>query len=98
MLRGPRRRGARRGPERAREDRKGVRELDAGKEYGFTDLDGRQPFFLGYVRGSLEEILARGGPANDEERWWLDAWRMQLGDQPEWRELCSRAEIALRGR
>ncbi len=68
------------------------------KEYGFTDLDGRQPFFLSYVRRSLEEILSSGGPADAEERWWLDAWRMQLGDQPEWRELCSRAEIALRGR
>ena len=32
------------------------------KEYGFTDLDGRQPFFLGY--GSLEVLrrVARGAP------------------------------------
>ena len=63
------------------------------KEYGFSDVDGRRPDWAGYVRRSIEEISARGGPRDGEERWWVEAWRMQLADQPGWTALF---EAALR--
>jgi NAD(P)-dependent dehydrogenase (short-subunit alcohol dehydrogenase family) len=36
--------------------------------YGFHDIDGRQPDWGHYFDGVVEEILARGGPRNDDER------------------------------
>jgi hypothetical protein len=60
-------------------------------EYGFTDIDGRRPDFLAYVRQSIEEIISRGGPSNAEERFWLNAWFMQLHAEPEWKLLMERA-------
>jgi len=61
------------------------------REYGFTDIDGRQPDFFDYVRRSLTEILDRGGPADAEEQFWVSAWYVQLKDQPEWTALMARA-------
>jgi NAD(P)-dependent dehydrogenase (short-subunit alcohol dehydrogenase family) len=57
------------------------------REYGFRDIDGRQPDFFAYVRRSLEEILDRGGPDNEEERFWVGAWHMQLHEEADWRAL-----------
>jgi NAD(P)-dependent dehydrogenase (short-subunit alcohol dehydrogenase family) len=61
------------------------------REYGFTDVDGRRPDFIAYVRQSIEEIISRGGPSNAEERFWLNAWFVQLHAEPEWEALMERA-------
>ncbi|MGH7016727.1 MAG: SDR family oxidoreductase [Caulobacteraceae bacterium] len=71
---------------------------ELAREYGFTDVDGRQPDWHGYIRRSMEEILARGGPADEGERRWLGAW-IAMKDEPGWGELITRAHAALeRGR
>jgi NAD(P)-dependent dehydrogenase (short-subunit alcohol dehydrogenase family) len=62
------------------------------REYGFTDIDGRQPDFFAYVRRSIEEILDRGGPSSEEERFWVNAWYLQLQAEPEWKTLMERAQ------
>jgi NAD(P)-dependent dehydrogenase (short-subunit alcohol dehydrogenase family) len=41
------------------------------KEYGFRDVDGRQPDFGSYFDRVVGEIVQRGGPANAEERFLL---------------------------
>jgi NAD(P)-dependent dehydrogenase (short-subunit alcohol dehydrogenase family) len=41
------------------------------KEYGFRDLDGRQPDFGAYFDRVVGEIVARGGPADADERFLL---------------------------
>jgi NAD(P)-dependent dehydrogenase (short-subunit alcohol dehydrogenase family) len=64
------------------------------REYGFTDIDGRQPHWHDFARRSLEEILARGGPADADERQWLEAWT-DLRDEPDWSELIVRVETTL---
>jgi NAD(P)-dependent dehydrogenase (short-subunit alcohol dehydrogenase family) len=38
------------------------------KEYGFRDVDGRQPDFGGYFDGVMARILQRGHAATDDER------------------------------
>lgn len=65
------------------------------REYGFTDLDGSQPHWNEFLRRTLEEILA-GGPANAEERWWIEACHGQLRHVPEWSDLIPRMAEALR--
>lgn len=65
------------------------------REYGLTDIDGRQPDFLDYVRRSLTEILDRGGPADEEEHFWVSAWHIQLKDEPQWSALMARARAHL---
>lgn len=50
------------------------------RHYGFTDLDGSQPHWGEYVTRSIEDILAHGGPADEGERFWIDAWYQQLRD------------------
>jgi len=62
------------------------------KEYGFTDIGGDTPDWGAYVARSLTEILDRGGPANDGERFWVDAWYVQLKAEPKWRPLMERIE------
>ena len=60
------------------------------KEYGFKDIDGRQPDWMGYVEISVNEILDRGGPADDDERFWVSAWHTQLKNEPRWQRLVDR--------
>ena len=67
------------------------------KDYGFTDVDGEKPSWGDYITTSLTEILDRGGPANDQERFWVAAWHSQLKAEPAWRPLMERIE-ALRRR
>ena len=43
------------------------------KEYGFDDIDGRRPDWIGYVERSCHEMLDAGGPTTGEERFWLAA-------------------------
>jgi NAD(P)-dependent dehydrogenase (short-subunit alcohol dehydrogenase family) len=66
------------------------------KEYGFTDADGRQPDWGAYVIRSVNDILDRGGPKDDEERFWLGAWYIALRDEPEHVALVTRMAAALR--
>jgi NAD(P)-dependent dehydrogenase (short-subunit alcohol dehydrogenase family) len=65
-------------------------------EYGFTDIDGRQPDFFAYVRRSVAEILDRGGPANAEEEFWINAWYVQLKDELDWKPMMDKARIHVR--
>ena len=44
---------------------------ELAKEYGFRDVDGRQPDWGTYITGVIENILARGGPADADERFLL---------------------------
>jgi NAD(P)-dependent dehydrogenase (short-subunit alcohol dehydrogenase family) len=62
------------------------------KEYGFTDIAGDQPSWGDYVTTSLTEILDRGGPSNDDERFWIGAWYSQLKGEPQWQPLMRRIE------
>jgi NAD(P)-dependent dehydrogenase (short-subunit alcohol dehydrogenase family) len=66
------------------------------KEYGFTDGDGRQPDWGGFVIGSVNEILDRGGPKTDEERFWIGAWYTSFRDEPQHAALVKRMAEALR--
>jgi NAD(P)-dependent dehydrogenase (short-subunit alcohol dehydrogenase family) len=68
------------------------------KEYGFTDADGRQPDWVGYVERSCTEILDRGGPSNDQERFWIGAWYIAFRDEPKWAALVARMGEALKSR
>lgn len=63
---------------------------ELAKEYGFTDVDGRSPDWWDFVRRSVGEILDRGGPQNDDERFWVTAWYQQLKDDPRFSQLCQR--------
>ncbi len=69
---------------------------ELAKEYGFTDIDGRKPDWWGYVRSSIAEILERGGPANEDETFWVDAWRSQLAADPRFADMCRQID-AVRG-
>lgn len=60
------------------------------REYGFDDIDGRRPDWWTYMENSLDEIVARGGPADDEERFWVAAWHTQLRDRPEYQALVAK--------
>src|SRR5919201_1653404 len=48
------------------------------KEYGFQDIDGRQPDWGGYIARTVAEILDRGGPTNADERFLLQVRYYQL--------------------
>jgi NAD(P)-dependent dehydrogenase (short-subunit alcohol dehydrogenase family) len=62
------------------------------KDYGFTDIGGDTPSWGDYITTSLTEILDRGGPSNDDERFWIGAWHSQLKAEPAWRPLMERIE------
>ena len=68
---------------------------ELAKEYGFTDIDGRQPDWWGFVRSSIGRILEQGGPQDDDERYWVTAWRSQLGGDPRFAEMCRRIDGVL---
>ncbi len=59
------------------------------KEYGFRDVDGRQPDWAGYVTRSVNEILDRG-IRDPGERFWLTTWYIQLHADPRWKVLTER--------
>ena len=66
------------------------------REYGFSDIDGNTPHWGDYIRGSLTDILDRGGPKNPDDRFWVAAWCSQLKDEPEWQTLIERLAATLR--
>ena len=59
------------------------------KEYGFRDVDGRQPDWAGYVTRSVNEILDRG-IRDPGERFWVTTWYIQLHADPRWKVLTER--------
>ncbi len=59
------------------------------KEYGFRDVDGRQPDWAGYVTRSVNEILDRG-IQDPGERFWVTTWYPQLQADPRWKVLTER--------
>lgn len=65
------------------------------REYGFDDIDGRRPDWWAYFEASIDEITAQGGPADDEESFWVRAWHTQLKDQPQHQKLVARLESLL---
>jgi NAD(P)-dependent dehydrogenase (short-subunit alcohol dehydrogenase family) len=66
------------------------------KEYGFCDADGTQPDWGGYVERSVTEILDRGPPFSNEDRFWLEAWYGTYRDEPAWQERIARIREALK--
>ena len=60
------------------------------KEYDFKDVDGRQPDWWGYVENSLEQIIAQGGPKDDEEKFWVNAHYLAIKADHRWPELKAR--------
>ena len=68
------------------------------KEYGFTDIDGRRPDWAEYFDRTAIEILDRGGPLSDEDRFWIDARYTQLRLDPSRKALTDRMAAALHDR
>jgi hypothetical protein len=60
------------------------------EEYGFRDVDGRQPDWGSYIEATVGEILERAGPANADERFLLLVRYYQVHLEPD------RAEQACR--
>jgi NAD(P)-dependent dehydrogenase (short-subunit alcohol dehydrogenase family) len=85
-------------PNVARKSGKVFASWTLAREYGFTDIDGRTPYWADYIESSLSEILERGGPNGDDERFWVNAWYSQLKDEPKWKPLIDRIEAARRDR
>ena len=67
------------------------------KQYGFHDIDGRQPDWMGFVEQSINEILDRGGAADGEEKFWLWAWHESMKGDPNWDHLRPRIEAVMQG-
>jgi NAD(P)-dependent dehydrogenase (short-subunit alcohol dehydrogenase family) len=65
------------------------------KEYGFRDVDGRQPDFSGYLDRAVAAILDRGGPADDDERFLVLARYRHLHLDPSRAEETRRMAAAL---
>jgi NAD(P)-dependent dehydrogenase (short-subunit alcohol dehydrogenase family) len=65
------------------------------KEYGFRDVDGRQPDWGAYVEKTVHDILDRGNPTDGGDRSWVTSWHIQLKDDPRFRELIERIEAVL---
>ena len=63
--------------------------LSIAKEYGFRDIDGRQPDWAGYVTRSVNEILDRG-VQDPGERFWVTTGYIQLREDPRWEVLTER--------
>jgi len=84
-------------PEVARKSGGVFASWELAKEYGFTDIDGRRPDWYGYVRTSIADIVKDGGPHDDEERFWVQAWRQQLGSDPRFSDLCELIDSSVPG-
>jgi NAD(P)-dependent dehydrogenase (short-subunit alcohol dehydrogenase family) len=65
------------------------------REYGFRDVDGRQPCFPEYFDRAVTEILDRGGPASDDERFLVRARYLQLHLDPARAAFTARMAAAL---
>jgi NAD(P)-dependent dehydrogenase (short-subunit alcohol dehydrogenase family) len=48
------------------------------REYGFTDADGRQPDWSAFFTGTIRELVARGGPYTEFERFLLRARALEI--------------------
>ena len=62
------------------------------KEYGFTDIDGRRPDWIGFVERSCYELVREGGPYDAEDRFWLRAWHDMMKGNPRWNVLREQIE------
>jgi hypothetical protein len=58
-------------PDVADKDGQVVATWNLAKEYGFRDVDGRQPDWGAYIAGTIAGILERGGAADADERFLL---------------------------
>lgn len=65
------------------------------REYGFCDVDGRQPDFASYIDGITDEIAARG-PANADERMLVEFRWMQVHNDAGRAEQAARLAAVLR--
>jgi NAD(P)-dependent dehydrogenase (short-subunit alcohol dehydrogenase family) len=65
------------------------------REYGFTDIDGRRPDWWAFLEQSIEDLAAKGGPENDEEKYWVQAWHTQLKDQSDHQGLVAQLATLL---
>lgn len=65
------------------------------KEYGFHDIDGRQPDFGAFFERAINQILDRGGPANDHERFLVLTRYRQLHLNPSRSAEVTRISAAL---
>jgi NAD(P)-dependent dehydrogenase (short-subunit alcohol dehydrogenase family) len=68
---------------------------ELAKEYGFSDIDGRQPDWATFFDKKVAEIIARGGPGAVEERALIFARYFQLALDPAKRELTNRMAASL---
>jgi NAD(P)-dependent dehydrogenase (short-subunit alcohol dehydrogenase family) len=55
---------------------------ELAEEYGFDDADGRRPHWGRYFDGVIADILARGGPHDEDERMLVYARYHQLALEP----------------
>ena len=60
------------------------------EEYDIDDVDGRRPHWGRYVESSLNDIIEKGGPGNDAEKYWATAWYRTLRNDPRHAELMAR--------
>lgn len=65
------------------------------KEYGFRDIDGRQPDFGAHFDEAVSEILDRGGPTDEEERAFVMARYQHLQLDARYEPLARRLAAAL---
>jgi NAD(P)-dependent dehydrogenase (short-subunit alcohol dehydrogenase family) len=61
-------------------------------EYGFADIDGGRPHWGRYMLGHTESILARGGPATPEEKFWMVAVYWQFKYDPRFTHMKARID------
>ena len=79
-------------PQVARFNGQALASWDLAKTYGFTDIDGRSPHWMKFATASLRSIVDKGGPENEAERGWVDAWCSNLRDQSEHKDLLAQLE------
>ena len=68
---------------------------EMAKEYGFSDIDGRQPDWATFFDKKIAEIIARGGPSGVEERALIFARYFQLALDPAKRDWANRMATSL---
>jgi len=79
-------------PQVARFNGQALASWDLAREYGFTDIDGRTPHWMEFALESLRALIAKGGPANSNERDWLAAWCSNLQDQEQHKVLLQQLQ------
>ncbi len=65
------------------------------REYGFRDVDGRQPDWGRHIRGAVAGILSRGGPPSDDERMVLRYHRGHIDLDPAQADVARRIDEIL---